>query len=584
MTISTPVMGNGGVVAVLAARVDLREMSEIMMQGNELSASEETHLVNTFNFFVTESRFEPDYALKKTVRTNGVEAGLQKKNGSDFYDDYRGVPVIGVYRWIPDLELCIVTEIDQVEAFASILLLRNILIVIGVVDICLVVLLAIFFTRTITGPLNQLVAGSEEIGRGNLDYRIDIPIQDEIGQLSAAYNRMVKNLKRITASRDELDGEIHKHKQTEASLRGELQIRSSLTELSTALIAHNTDIAEIGHMVLESVKKITGSEYGFVSTIDLVTGDSVGHTRTGLPAGECNVTKKNQSIVAPQGPSGRYPGLWGHALNTREAFYTNSPSDHSASKGIPKGHIPIEHFLTVPVLFKGEVVGQIALVSSHKNYHDDDLQLVQRFSHLFALAIDRQRSGEELSSAKETADAANRAKSTFLANMSHELRTPLNSILGFSQLLEGMVGENPTDIQRPYVDYIRTSGLHLLEIVNDILDLSKIEAGKTDLEKKPFKLVDMLSRVISTLRSVADSKQIVIELKTDKDIGVIEADEVRLKQVFYNLLSNAVKVTERGKKIGIDSYREKNHAVIEVWDQGPGIDDADLERISDPFV
>ncbi len=166
--------------------------------------------------------------------------------------------------------------------------------------------------------------------------------------------------------------------------------------------------------------------------------------------------------------------------------------------------------------------------------------------------------------------------------MSHELRTPLNSILGFSQMLE-MEEDSLSDQQREYVVYIRRSGDHLLEMVNDILDLSKIEAGRIEIEKNPFDLNIILSRSPSTIKSLADKKKIKMELNIDPNLDFIEADEIRIKQMLYNLISNAIKFTDPGKRIGIEAHIKDDRAVIEVWDEGIGIAEEDLENVFNPF-
>jgi hypothetical protein len=193
---------------------------------------------------------------------------------------------------------------------------------------------------------------------------------------------------------------------------------------------------------------------------------------------------------------------------------------------------------------------------------------------------DRKKLEESLRTARIEAETANRAKSTFLANMSHELRTPLNAIIGFGQLIESE--DDPANLKE-YVSLIRESGEHLLEMVNDILDLSRIESQKVELHREYFNLHTMLSRSPSTVRSIAARKGIHMELNIQGDIGWLYGDEVRIKQVVYNLISNAIKFTEAGKRVGIDARASDDWAVITVWDQGVGIPPGELERIFDPF-
>jgi signal transduction histidine kinase len=196
MDISTPIHDEqGDVIAVLAGHADLAEIAEIRRAATGVSSSEDAYLINTSRFFVTEPRFGEGFALKKAIHTEGAEACLERGDGMGLYDDYRGVPVLATYRWLPERELCILTELDQAEAFAPIVALRNATIAAGVVMVLIAASLGVIFTRTITGPVLQLVKATEEIGAGNLDYRIDVSGRDEIGQLGAAFNQMTRKRK-----------------------------------------------------------------------------------------------------------------------------------------------------------------------------------------------------------------------------------------------------------------------------------------------------------------------------------------------------------------------------------------------------
>jgi signal transduction histidine kinase len=209
MTISTPIKDKqGNLMGVLAGHLDLGELSKIIGLQTGESPTEDTYLVNTFNFFVTEPRFGQNYALKKAVRTEGVDAGLSGKDGVGFYKDYRGEPVIGAYKWLPEFKMCIITELDQAEAFAPIVHLGWVIAGIASAISIAAGILALFFARTITRPVRQLAAGAEEIGVGNLEYKVGTASKDEIGGLSRAFGRMTESLKATMVSRDELEQRV----------------------------------------------------------------------------------------------------------------------------------------------------------------------------------------------------------------------------------------------------------------------------------------------------------------------------------------------------------------------------------------
>jgi len=190
---------------------------------------------------------------------------------------------------------------------------------------------------------------------------------------------------------------------------------------------------------------------------------------------------------------------------------------------------------------------------------------------------------QKLLEAVQVAERASQAKSEFLSSMSHELRTPLNAILGFGQLLDMDTTGELNSTQKSYIQEIRANGQLLLQLIGDILDLSKIEAGKIDITKKPLDLNALLSGIPETLWSLLDKQGVTMELSLEPKLGILEADEMRLRQILYNLLSNAIKFTEPGKKVGLEAHAQGNRAVLTVWDQGIGIAEEDRERIFKPF-
>jgi signal transduction histidine kinase len=240
--------------------------------------------------------------------------------------------------------------------------------------------------------------------------------------------------------------------------------------------------------------------------------------------------------------------------------------------------------LAVPLLCEDVLVGSLVVRRrAPGRFPEETVTLLQTFATQSVLAIHNARLFRELDAKSRQLEAASRHKSEFLANMSHELRTPLNAILGFSEILaERMFGEVNAK-QAEYLQDILASGRHLLSLINDILDLSKVEAGRLELERGRFHLPTALDNALTLVRERATRHGITLTQTVAEGVGDIVADERKLKQILLNLLSNAVKFTPEGGQVGVTASAAEGVVTISVSDTGIGIAPEDQAAIFEEF-
>jgi GAF domain-containing protein/anti-sigma regulatory factor (Ser/Thr protein kinase) len=240
--------------------------------------------------------------------------------------------------------------------------------------------------------------------------------------------------------------------------------------------------------------------------------------------------------------------------------------------------------LSVPMLRNGRIIGTVVLVRKTPGaFGEEQVRLLTTFANQTTIAIEHARLFQEIQDKSHQLEIASHHKSEFLANMSHELRTPLNAIIGFSEvLLERMFGEL-NEKQAEYVEDVLSSGRHLLSLINDILDLSKIEAGRMELVLTPFDLPLALENAVTLVRERASRNGIALEMAVDERLGEFIGDERKIRQILLNLLSNAVKFTPEGGQIGITAMPADGAVEISVSDTGIGIAPEDQEAIFEEF-
>ena len=240
--------------------------------------------------------------------------------------------------------------------------------------------------------------------------------------------------------------------------------------------------------------------------------------------------------------------------------------------------------VAVPMLREGGIVGVLVIRRRRPGSFPEEIcELLQTFASQSCLAILNARLFRELERKSAELEVASRHKSEFLASMSHELRTPLNAVIGFSEvLLDRMFGEINSR-QEEYLRDIWNSGKHLLQLLSEILDLSKVEAGRMELDNVLFSVSEALEYGIAMVRERAARRNLRLTLDVDEGVGLIEADELRFNQVVLNLLSNAVKFTSEGGDVKVGATMSGGDLVVTVSDTGAGVAPEDRERIFESF-
>jgi signal transduction histidine kinase len=284
-------------------------------------------------------------------------------------------------------------------------------------------------------------------------------------------------------------------------------------------------------------------------------------------------------------PLTRESGSGSAILNAAVAHYPDV-----AAPGVPSGVVKgcgvvgMRAIVFAPMIFEDRGIGAIWVGRrAASGFTDKQIALLRTFADQAVIAIQNSRLFREIQEKSAQLEVANKHKSDFLANMSHELRTPLNAIIGFSEVLQERMFGEINEKQADYLKDIHESGKHLLSLINDILDLSKIEAGRMDLEISTFDLPSALSNAMVLVRERAQRHGIELSLEVDKHLGSFQADERKFKQIVLNLLSNAVKFTPDGGRVSVSAKKDTTHVEIAVKDTGIGIAPEDQAAVFEEF-
>jgi signal transduction histidine kinase len=520
----------------------------------------------------------PDISLvlRNTDMTKLAQIEAARTAGTELVqegEDIHGHKVLSAYAPVSPLGWRVFVELPVEEAYASLynsIKRSGVIIFAGLV---LAFLSGLFLARRMVVPIQMLRAGARRIGGGDLNQRISIKTGDELEGLADQFNDMAN---RLQESYSGLERKVELRTRELAQSVEELR---ALGEVSQA-VNSTLDLETVLDTIVAKAVHLSGTDAGTIYVFDEASGEFQLRATYGMSA-ELIASLKQPHI----GLSEEIAQATDRRIPVQVADLRNEPP-------VPGEVAPAHQIMLkagyrarmiVPLLGANRVVG--ALVVRRKapgELPKTTVDLLQTFAAQSVLAIQNARLFSEIQIKGHQLEVASQHKSQFLANMSHELRTPLNAILGYTELLlDSIYGDMPPQM-REVQERVNSNGKHLLGLINDVLDLSKIEAGQLTLSLDDYSIKDVVRNVFTVVEPLATEKNLALKVELPNDLPTAHGDERRLTQVLLNLVGNAVKFTESGE-VAIKAAASNGAYTVSVRDTGPGIDPADQVKIFDEF-
>jgi signal transduction histidine kinase len=571
IVIATPIRAlDGTPQGVLAAVVDLTRMEQIVLDRTGLGAEGITYLVDQNRQLVQViDPFIHQGGRPETVASPGIEAVLAGQDGRDLYTNYQAVSVLGAYRWLDDLQMGLMTELPVAEAFAPVQQLTTAILVTGLVGVIITTSVIVYLARRISRPITDLTTTAGRVTAGDLTATAAVQTQDEIGALARAFNEMTEQLRRLYIS---LEAQVNSRT---AELAERVQQLDLINQVGRSAISH----LELDELLTEVVRLIRQSFDFYAVGILLVDREQ----------GEVYLSAADTSQEMPVVPGSfaikiESPSIITQVVKTGRPLVANDVTQnpyYQANDLLPQ----VKSEIGLPLKIGDDVIGVLEIQhSALYAFSPEDVQVLQTLSDQIAVAIRNAQLFEAAKAARLEAEEANFLKSQFLANMSHELRTPLNAIINFAYLMSLGVDGPLTAEQQDMLNRVGDSGRHLLGLINDILDLAKIESGRIDLFLEKVYLPEVIHGVMSTAVGLTRGKPIALHTAVPDDLPLVQADRTRVRQVLLNLVSNAAKFTEEGDITVRASSDGEQWVTVSVTDTGIGIRPDDIPRAFSEFV
>jgi signal transduction histidine kinase len=426
-----------------------------------------------------------------------------------------------------------------------------------------------FLARKMVVPIQALRAGAARIGSGDLGQRIAIQTGDEIEELADQFNEMAK---RLQDSYADLEGKVASRTRELARSVSELR---ALSEIGQA-VNSTLDLENVLTTIVSNAVRLSGADAGAIYVYDEVQHLFRLHTTYGMD--EATIAALKEHRIRADNPA------LVNAIGKREPV--QFADLRNETPGVINQIILRAGFralVLTPLLRPDRIVGMLVVRRRQPGLLPDaTIDLLKTFAAQSVLAIQNARLFREVESKSRQIEIESKHKSQFLANMSHELRTPLNAILGYNQLILNNIYGETSSRMHAVLTRIGVNGRHLLTLINDVLDLSRIEAGQLTLSLADYSIKQIVQSVSAAVEPLVNEKKLLLKLDVPADLPPGYGDERRLTQVLLNLVSNAVKFTDAGE-VAVKVATPDGSFLISVHDTGPGIRPSDQARIFEEF-
>jgi len=573
---------NGAFIGVIAFEVDMAPIYKLIQDTTGLGRTGEVLVgkkIGNQVEYLSPLRHEPN-AVMKRINIGGeiggpIQEALQGRKGAGQLIDYRGKKVIAAWRYIPSLDWGLVAKIDTKEAFADVTNLRHLIIIILAIIFALSGVMAFSIAQSISEPIKILSKGAEIVGSGNLDYKIATNLKDEIGQLSRTFDKMTRDLKVITASRDELNREITERKQAEEAVRKsrdelENRVQERTKELSAEIAERKKAQEDLrsaslyARSLLEASLDplVTISQDGKITDVNKATEQV-----TGLSREELTGSDFSNYFTEPQRAEEGY----------QKMLSEGQVKDYPLSIRHISGRITdVLYNATVYKNEAGQVQGVFAAARDITEKKAAEIKLEKYRLHLEVLV--KQRT-EELAQSNVQLRRSNENLEQFAYVASHDLQEPLRIMASYSELLNKRYKNKLDADADDFIKYIVESARHMQKLITDILAYSRI--GRIDAVVSEVDFNSVLGRVISSMNLEIERNKAVI---TYDELPTLTVNESSIVQLFQNLIGNAMKFRgEQPPQIHISVKKQGAEWQFCVRDNGIGIEEKFKEKIFQIF-